>query len=438
MAGSMGMQVVDDEVSHDADVSIVAIEASAGFSADARRAVAVARTAGVPHVVLAVVASAPATPAMSQDIAAAFSDFAGKLQLDAAVAVPMSVSLADGDAFLRSHLASLGAGVPRAKPQRVAPLCEQFTAHVACVSAQELLPGREYRLRLPGQETTASVTAVQYRLESDTFRRLPARRLARGDIGLCTITSSEPLALEEPAQGGETIRFSLSDLFTDETVAAGSVDFTLSRGMNIYWQPFAVTKELRAAAKEQHPCVVWFTGLSGAGKSTIANLVEGRLATLGRHTYLLDGDNVRHGLNKDLGFTAADRVENIRRVGEVARLFVDAGIIVLCSFISPFRAEREAVRNLVGPSEFVEIYVTAPLDVCERRDPKGLYAKSRAGLLPNFTGIDSPYEEPTQPDLVLDTSSASANELALRVISLLEERGVVPAPPKDSRTANGL
>ena len=205
--------------------------------------------------------------------------------------------------------------------------------------------------------------------------------------------------------------------------------------MNIHWQPLTVTKELRAALKQQRPCVVWLTGLSGAGKSTIANLVEGWLALHGCHTYLLDGDNVRHGLNKDLGFTAADRVENIRRVGEVARLFVDAGVIVICSFISPFRAEREAVRGLLDDSEFIEIHVTAPLEVCERRDPKGLYAKSRAGQLPNFTGIDSPYEAPENPDLVLDTTSAPAAELAQRVVALLQSRGVVPPAAADVRLA---
>jgi bifunctional enzyme CysN/CysC len=195
--------------------------------------------------------------------------------------------------------------------------------------------------------------------------------------------------------------------------------------MNVHWQPLTITKELRASLKQQRPCVIWLTGLSGSGKSTLANLVEGWLALRGCHTYLLDGDNVRHGLNKDLGFTAVDRVENIRRVGEVARLFVDAGVIVLCSFISPFRAEREAVRSLLDNGEFIEIHVTAPLEVCEARDPKGLYAKCRAGQLPNFTGIDSPYEAPENADLVLDTTTAPATELAHRIVSLLQARGIV-------------
>jgi bifunctional enzyme CysN/CysC len=207
--------------------------------------------------------------------------------------------------------------------------------------------------------------------------------------------------------------------------------------MNVHWQPLTITKELRASLKQQRPCVVWLTGLSGSGKSTLANLVEGWLALRGCHTYLLDGDNVRHGLNKDLGFTAVDRVENIRRVGEVARLFVDAGVIVLCSFISPFRAEREAVRSLLDTGEFIEIHVTAPLEVCEARDPKGLYAKCRAGQLPNFTGIDSPYEAPENADLVLDTTTAPATELAHRIVSLLQARGIVADDDVRERVGRG-
>jgi bifunctional enzyme CysN/CysC len=279
---------------------------------------------------------------------------------------------------------------------------------------------------------------VKYRLDIDSLHRVPARTLARGEIGVCTVATHTPLVVEGFARDHDADRFTLSDLYTDEMIAAGTVDFALRRGINIHWQPLTVTKEVRASLKEQRPCVVWFTGLSGAGKSTIANLVEGWLALHGCHTYLLDGDNVRHGLNKDLGFTAADRVENIRRVGEVARLFVDAGVIVLCSFISPFRAEREAVRSIVDEGEFIEIHVTAPLEVCERRDPKGLYAKSRAGQLPNFTGIDSPYEAPEHPDLVLDTTSAPAAELAQRVVALLQVRGVVMTSDVEMRMAGGV
>jgi len=436
LTASLAMPLVEGDATAFPHVSLIIVDTTSGFSPQARQAVAIARTSGVRHVVLAIAAHAPDDQAAVDAIVAAFADFTAKLEFATALAVPFSAAVHgteglawDNSARLRSHLAALAAAASQSQPAiGAAPLSEQFAAHIACISQQDLLPGREYRLRLRGHETTASVTAVKYRLDIDSLRRVPARTLTRGEIGVCTIATDEPLALSETSEDGDAARFTLSDLFSGDVIAAGSVDFALRRGMNVHWQPFTVTKELRAATKDQHPCIVWFTGLSGSGKSTIANLVEGWLALHGRHTYLLDGDNVRHGLNKDLGFTAADRVENIRRVGEVARLFVDAGTIVLCSFISPFRAEREAVRSLVEPGEFIEIHVTAPLAVCERRDPKGLYAKSRAGHLPNFTGIDSPYEVPDQPDLVLDTTTAPATELAQRVVELLQDRGVVSAP----------
>lgn len=322
----------------------------------------------------------------------------------------------------------LGSGDMLAHAGHRPQLAEQFAAHLAWMAEEPLFPGREYKLRLASQELTASVTAVKYRIDVDTLRREAARTLDRGEIGACTIATVAPLAVDDFSEFPQTGRFVLSDRYTDAVIAAGTVDFALRRGMNIHLQALSVSKDLRASIKGQQSCIVWFTGLSGAGKSTIANLVERDLAADGRHTYLLDGDNVRHGLNKDLGFTAVDRVENIRRVGEVARLFVDAGTIVLCSFISPFRAERAAIRSLVEPAEFIEVYVKAPLDVCETRDPKGLYAKCRAGRLPNFTGIDSPYEAPEAPDLVLDTTSATAEELAQRVAALLQSRGIIAAP----------
>jgi len=286
---------------------------------------------------------------------------------------------------------------------------------------------------LGNRTVTASVNAVKYRLDVDTLRHDAARTLAQNEIGACTIAASTPLAVDDFADFPRSGRFVLCERHADTILAAGTVDFALRRGVNVHLQPLAVSKSVRASLKAQEPCIVWFTGLSGAGKSTIANLVEGALAQRGFHTYLLDGDNVRHGLTKDLGFTAADRVENVRRVGEVAKLFVDAGLIVLCSFISPFRAERAAVRELVEGAEFIEVYVKAPLEVCETRDPKGLYAKSRAGRLPNFTGIDSPYEAPESPDLVLDTAATAAEELARRVTALLETRGIVAPASSNPR-----
>jgi len=318
-----------------------------------------------------------------------------------------------------------------AHPQHRPQVAEQFEAHLVWMGEQPLLPGREYLLKMATREIGASVVGVKHRINVDTLHHDAVRTLELNEIGVCDIATKLPIAVDTFSEQSSTGCFILTDRFSNATIAAGTVDFALRRGINIHAQPLAVSKGVRASLKAQAPCILWFTGLSGAGKSTIANLVEGKLAALGCHTYMLDGDNVRHGLNKDLGFTIADRVENIRRVGEMARLFIDAGIIVLCSFISPFRAERSGVRGLVEPGEFLEIHVKAPLEVCEKRDPKGLYAKSRAGKLPNFTGIDSPYEEPEKPDLVLDTTAASAEELAHRVLALLADRALISPLPRD-------
>ena len=434
------------------DVSVMIVDARDGVTAQARQYAASARSSGIRHIVLALnkLDLAGWDRTAFETVEAAFGEFASRFEFTTAAVIPISAVSGEnidtrsaratwyGGPTLLEHLAALHLDADLSRGPNEPQVTEQFAAHIACVSDQELLPGREYKLRLAGQELTASVTAVKYRLDIDSLHREPARTLARGEIGVCTIATHTPLTLGAQPAPPHSDRFILSDLYTDETIAAGSVDFALRRGMNIHWQPLTVTKDLRASLKAQRPCVVWFTGLSGSGKSTIANLVEGWLALHGCHTYLLDGDNVRHGLNKDLGFTAADRVENIRRVGEVARLFVDAGVVVMCSFISPFRAEREAVRSLVDEAEFIKIYVTAPLEVCEHRDPKGLYAKSRAGQLPNFTGIDSPYEAPENPDLVLDTTSAPAAELAQRVVALLQARGVVATAVKHARLTGSL
>jgi bifunctional enzyme CysN/CysC len=330
----------------------------------------------------------------------------------------------DVSIVLSSHIDVAGGDV-LAHPDHRPQVGEQLAAHLAWLAVDPLLPGRDYTLKLGSRTVTASVTAVKHRLDVDTLHHDAVRTLARNEIGACTIAAAAPLAVDDFADFPQSGRFVLCERHTEAILAAGTVDFALRRGVNVHLQPLTVSKSVRASLKAQGPCIVWFTGLSGAGKSTIANLVEGELARRGCHTYLLDGDNLRHGLNKNLGFTAADRVENVRRVGEVAKLFVDAGLIVLCSFISPFRAERAAVRELVEGAEFIEVYVKTPLEVCESRDPKGLYAKSRAGRLPNFTGIDSPYEAPESPDLVLDADAIAAQELAQRVTALLEARGIV-------------
>ncbi|MDP1640454.1 MAG: adenylyl-sulfate kinase [Hyphomicrobium sp.] len=436
------------------DVAVLVVDARDPLAPETRQSAAIARTAGIRHIVLAVnhLEHVGWDRSAFETLEGAFADFASRFEFSTAVAIPICTAGGDniaargshtpwyGGPSLREHFDTLNLedGAAHLGDDEAHTLSEQFAAHIACVSDQELLPGRDYKLKLDERELTASVTAVKYRLDVDSLHRVPARALAKGEIGVCTIATQSPLTVEDFSQCRHAGRFMLGDLYSDATVAVGTVDFALRRGMNIHWQPLTVTKELRASLKQQQPCVVWLTGLSGAGKSTIANLVEGWLSLHGCHTYLLDGDNVRHGLNKDLGFTAADRVENIRRVGEVARLCVDAGLIVLCSFISPFRAERAAVRSLLDEAEFVEIHVTAPLEVCERRDPKGLYAKCRAGQLPNFTGIDSPYEEPENPDLVLDTTSAPAAELAQRVVALLQERGVVGTHEQRARAGWGL
>jgi bifunctional enzyme CysN/CysC len=297
---------------------------------------------------------------------------------------------------------------------------DQFEARLQWLSEHPLLPGRPYLLRLNEAEATATVTLIKYREEIATGARLAARTLAVGEIGVVNFSLSQPLEFEPYASNPDLGSFILLDKFTCVTVGAGSIDFALRRASNIHWQAVDVHKQARARLKHQRARCIWFTGLSASGKSTIANLLEKRLHAEGLHTYLLDGDNVRHGLNRDLGFTEADRVENIRRIAEVARLMVDAGLIVIVSFISPFRAERRMARQLFEPDEFVEVFVDTPIEECERRDPKGLYAKARRGELRNFTGIDSVYEPPAAAELRLDTTRLSPGASAEAIIERLQ------------------
>jgi bifunctional enzyme CysN/CysC len=305
---------------------------------------------------------------------------------------------------------------PQARPD----VSDQIAAHVIWMSEEPMLPGRSYYLKSGGRTVGAAVTELKHQVDiEDTFKPLAAKTLELNDIGLCNLSLSEAIAFDPYDESRATGSFILIDRFTNATVAAGMIRFGLRRATNIHRQALDLNKAVRATSLGQRPCVVWFTGLSGAGKSTVANLVEKKLHLLGRHTYLLDGDNVRHGLNRDLGFTDADRVENIRRVAEAAKLFVDAGLIVLVSFISPFRSERDMARAIVEKGEFVEVHVDAPLEVAESRDPKGLYRKARAGEIRNFTGIDSPYEPPVQPEIHLDTTTADADALAERVVAWL-------------------
>jgi bifunctional enzyme CysN/CysC len=275
---------------------------------------------------------------------------------------------------------------------------------------------------------SATVAPLKYKVNVNTLDEVPAERLELNDIGVCELEFDQPVPFAPYAESRALGGFILIDRLTNNTVGAGLLHFALRRSQNIHWQALDVDRRVRAAQKRQRGCVLWLTGLSGAGKSTIANLVDKRLVALGRHTYLLDGDNVRHGLNKDLGFTAQDRVENIRRVAEVARLMADAGLITLVSFISPFRSERRMARDLLPPGDFFEVYVDAPLAVAEARDPKGLYRKARRGELANFTGIDSPYQAPEAPEIRIDTTVLSAAEAAERIVAHLELAGVLAAP----------
>ncbi len=296
---------------------------------------------------------------------------------------------------------------------------DQFQATLIWMHDHHLLPGRSYLLKTANRSLGASVTEIKGRVDVHSLHREAAKVLELNEIGVCNLSLDGNIAFDSYGENRTTGSFILIDQVSHETVAAGMIDFGLRRAQNIHWQAVDVDQAIRAEQKRQRPRILWFTGLSGSGKSTIANLLERELLGAGRHTYLLDGDNVRHGLNRDLGFTDADRVENIRRVGEVAKLMVDAGLIVLVSFISPFRAEREMVRKMVDEGEFLEIFVDTPLEVCEARDPKGLYARARVGEIKNFTGIDSPYEAPETPEIVLDTKALSADEAAGRLLAYL-------------------
>lgn len=302
---------------------------------------------------------------------------------------------------------------------------DQFETTLIWMHDDKLMPGRPYLMKIGNQTVTATVTDIKYEVNVNTLEHVAAKNLQVNAIGVCNISTDRQIAFDAYQDNRDTGGFILIDRMTNNTVGAGMLHFALRRSDNIHMQAVDIDKATRASLKKQKPCILWFTGLSGSGKSTIANIVERKLATRNHHTYLLDGDNVRHGLNKDLGFTDTDRVENIRRIGEVAKLMVDSGLIVLTAFISPFQAERRMARNLVEDGEFLEVYVETPLALAEERDPKGLYKKARRGDLKNFTGIDSPYEAPENAEILLDTASLSADQAAERVIAELRKRGII-------------
>jgi len=298
---------------------------------------------------------------------------------------------------------------------------DQFQAHIIWMDDTPLLPGRPYLIKLANRTITGEVTALKYKVNVNSLDHEAGKTLALNEVGVGNLSLDETIVFEPYRANLILGAFIMIDKISNRTVAAGMIDFGLRRATNVHWQAVDVDKSARAGQKRQKPLVLWFTGLSASGKSTIANLVEKKLHARGNHTYLLDGDNVRHGLNRDLGFVDADRVENIRRVGEVAKLMVDAGLIVLTAFISPFRAERRMVRDMLDDDEFLEVFVDTPLEICEQRDPKGLYQKARAGEIKNFTGFDSPYEAPERADIRLDGASLSAEQAADIVIDRIED-----------------
>jgi bifunctional enzyme CysN/CysC len=313
----------------------------------------------------------------------------------------------------------VGRGDVLARPTERPEVADQFAAHLIWMDGDQMDPGRNYIFRIGTQSVSGSITTIKHRIDVNSREHLAATTLNLNEIGFCNVAVAFPVAFDPYEANHKTGSFIVIDRYTNRTIAAGMIAFPLRRATNIAWQPLTIGKSERATLKQQKPCIVWFTGLSGAGKSTIANILDQKLFALGRHTMLLDGDNVRHGLNRDLGFTEADRVENIRRAGEVARLMVDSGLIVICSFISPYKAEREMVRALVGDGEFIEVFVDTPIEECVRRDPKGLYSKAKAGKIKNFTGIDAPYEAPEHPEIRLDTVGRPPEQLADEIIALL-------------------
>ncbi len=318
----------------------------------------------------------------------------------------------------------VGRGDVIAAADAVPEVADQFEATIVWLHEEPMLQGRAYLMKSGARTASATVTPLKHRINVNTLEHTAAERLELNDIGVCELELDQPIAFEPYAQNRTLGGFILIDRISNATVGAGLIHFALRRSQNVHWQALDIDKQLRARQKGQRACVLWLTGLSGAGKSSIANRVEKQLAAQGRHTYLLDGDNVRHGLNKDLGFAAQDRVENIRRVAEVSRLMVDAGLIVLVSFISPFRAERRMARELFEAGEFFEVFVDTPLEVAEGRDVKGLYRKARRGELKNFTGIDSPYEPPEHPEIHIDTTRLSAEQAADLVVAHLRAAGV--------------
>lgn len=344
--------------------------------------------------------------------------FLGSQELEEAVAgQSITLTLTDEIDISRGDVISMQSSPPQ--------VADQFQANLVWLHDEALLPGRRYLMKIGTNTVFAQVSDIKHEININTLDLLPAKTLGLNAIGVCNLTLDRAIAFDAYADNQDTGGFIFIDRITNNTVGAGMLNFALRRSQNIHMQHLDINKTARAEAKKQQPCVLWFTGLSGAGKSTIANWVEKKLYAHGQHTYLLDGDNVRHGLNRDLGFTDADRVENIRRISEVSKLMVDAGLIVLSAFISPFRAERKMARDLMAEGEFIEIFIDTPLEIAEQRDVKGLYKKARAGELKNFTGIDSAYEAPEAPEIHIKTADIDAEAAAEIIINTLIKRSVI-------------
>jgi bifunctional enzyme CysN/CysC len=329
----------------------------------------------------------------------------------------ITITLADEIDVARGDLMVAAASPPE--------VSDQFAAHLIWMAEEPLVPGRSYLCRIGPMTVPITVTAIKYKIDIGTQQHLAASTLLLNDIAFCNLATDAPVCFDAYEQNRRTGCFIVIDRVTNQTVGAGMIAFGLRRGANVHWQTTLIGRAERATQKRQKPAIVWLTGLSGAGKSTIANQIERQLNAAGYHTMMLDGDNVRHGLCRDLGFTEADRVENIRRAGEVAKLMTEAGIIVLCSFISPYRSERDMVRRLVQDGDFIEVFVDTTIEECIRRDPKGLYAKAMIGGIKNFTGIDAPYEPPEAPDIHLKTAGARPEQLADHVVKELAKRGII-------------
>ena len=410
------------------DAAVIIVDAAAGLITAVRREAYLMSLVGVSAAVFAILEDRASDGSRYHTLARECSQFARRIGLAPVTCIP--VPSQEGwftSPTLLEFLRGLATAAPTPSVERgpELPEADQIRATIVWTHPNPLLRGRSYTLRTSRDELAATVAPIKHRLELDTLEPVAATQLLSGEIGDCDLELSG--SIDAAAYGARegSGGFVLDDPVTGEPAGVGLVRFGLRRAQNLRWQPLTVTSASRATRLGQTPCVLWLTGLSGAGKSTIANQLEADLHALGHHTYLLDGDNVRQGLNRDLGFTDADRVENIRRVAEVAKLMVDAGLIVIVSFISPFRSERDMARRLFASDRFFEIYVDTPLAVAEERDPKGLYRKARRGELRNFTGIDSAYEPPEAPDLRLPTTELAVPEAAAEIIALLRARDVL-------------